>query len=657
MSQKTRMQSVLEDEDVVSELVEGGLFEESLESLAPQAIRESVGSIEPPAKAIDSLRLGESRPEQPTPTEAIIVRHGYPSLLVQDGKFEEPKLKVWRQRLKGLRPGIEAAIASVGRIELIGNPRFEWVGTGWMIDGDTIITNSHVASEFARQKANGWTFKTNQKAYIDFREEHLNPEELEYLIGKIVHVEVGDDAPDLALLRLESGVADALNITPISLSTELTNAEFVGVIGYPAFDSRNSAADQSRIFSDIYDVKRFAPGKIMDANAAALAFTHNATTLGGNSGSSIIDLETGAAVGLHFGGRQGQANWAVKPDVILEQLRTHGVQVKLWSDDQAPRRKAKEQQQDQLESGGSLSSYKNRRGYDPEFLGKDRLAVPLPVLNALQLRQASEIKGGGHELKYTHFSIVMNAERRLAFFTACNVDGTELWQKRRGRDKWVTDPRLDDDDQVDNDLYYRNDFDRGHLVRRLDPVWGPKSEASQAERDSFHYTNAAPQHKDLNQKIWLDLEDHVLDTSKEADARISIFTGPIFGSADPKQRRTGVGIPLGFWKIIASAQQSRGGRRRKKLECQAFVIWQWDMFDDDDLELIFGGGFDVYQLTVIELERLTGLDFQNLRQADTFGFDSDAEDEQIRESLAAKSFASMQKGHFVRIERPEDMIR
>ena len=34
-------------------------------------------------------------------------------------------------------------------------------------------------------------------------------------------------------------------------------------------------------------------------------FTHDCTTLGGNSGSVVLDLTTGEAVGLHFAGANG----------------------------------------------------------------------------------------------------------------------------------------------------------------------------------------------------------------------------------------------------------------------------------------------------------------------------------------------------------------
>ena len=58
-------------------------------------------------------------------------------------------------------------------------------------------------------------------------------------------------------------------------------------------------------------------------------------------------------------------------------------------------------------------------------------------------------------------------------------------------------------EQTGEDVYRDNDLDRGHLVRRLDPAWGPKSAA--AVDDTFHFTNCAPQHHEFNagRTLWL----------------------------------------------------------------------------------------------------------------------------------------------------------
>ena len=67
------------------------------------------------------------------------------------------------------------------------------------------------------------------------------------------------------------------------------------------------------------DVKRLLrPPRVGDV--ADDCFTHDCTTLGGNSGSVVLDLETGQAVGLHCGGTFLKANYAVPAPVIAARL-------------------------------------------------------------------------------------------------------------------------------------------------------------------------------------------------------------------------------------------------------------------------------------------------------------------------------------------------
>ena len=45
---------------------------------------------------------------------------------------------------------------------------------------------------------------------------------------------------------------------------------------------------------------------------------HDCTTLGGNSGSVVLDLDSGKALGLHFSGRFLTTNYAVRADVVKQ---------------------------------------------------------------------------------------------------------------------------------------------------------------------------------------------------------------------------------------------------------------------------------------------------------------------------------------------------
>ena len=52
-------------------------------------------------------------------------------------------------------------------------------------------------------------------------------------------------------------------------------------------------------------------------------FRHDATTLGGNSGSVVVDLASGKAIGLHFGGIEGERNEAVQAPVLADLITAH----------------------------------------------------------------------------------------------------------------------------------------------------------------------------------------------------------------------------------------------------------------------------------------------------------------------------------------------
>jgi DNA/RNA endonuclease G (NUC1) len=103
--------------------------------------------------------------------------------------------------------------------------------------------------------------------------------------------------------------------------------------------------------------------------------------------------------------------------------------------------------------------YSNRDGYREDFLGA---SLPLPGRQAFGETASAE-------LKYHHFSVVMHRHRRLALFTAVNIDGRSATKPRRDSDRWIIDPRLPREEQTGEDAYRDNPLDPGHLVRRLDP--------------------------------------------------------------------------------------------------------------------------------------------------------------------------------------------
>ncbi len=152
---------------------------------------------------------------------------------------------------------------------------------------------------------------------VDFLEEIDNPATARFAIGDILYI-ARDSEPDLAFLRLNPGKGPLAR--PIKLASKLLPSKtMVGVVGYPGRDPRIPDQDlMAKIFGNVFDKKRFAPGLVIGFEADAL--THDCTTLGGNSGSAVLDLLTGEAAALHFSGVFLKTNYAVPAPVISELL-------------------------------------------------------------------------------------------------------------------------------------------------------------------------------------------------------------------------------------------------------------------------------------------------------------------------------------------------
>jgi hypothetical protein len=319
-------------------------FLERFDQLAAQAPAETGGfeSLEggeplpDPADAVERITEGRFVPGSEPGLEAIIERFTRPVHLVKQSTFTVPpdtfpNSEEIRAKLEAARAELERAIPSAGRIDL-RNGRLDWAGTGWMVAPDVVVTNRHVAEEFAMRDNGEFVFKANfgapaVSASIDWCHEHGQTDESIFGVREVIWIEPPDSV-DVALVRITNeGLAGEQEPPVIDLMTrqELDDAgvgSWVGVIGYPAQDSRNDLADQQRIFDGIYNVKRLAPGQVTAIVAEDLLH-HDATTLGGNSGSVIMDFASGKAKGLHFGGIQGDRNSAVQAPRVQEIVAQH----------------------------------------------------------------------------------------------------------------------------------------------------------------------------------------------------------------------------------------------------------------------------------------------------------------------------------------------
>jgi hypothetical protein len=300
--------------------------------------------LEAGAQAIDALESqgpdAQLSPQQQSGLEAIVLVVARPAMLMHEGQFGEAP-PPWSDILEPFRPGIETTSPRIGRIEVNGLPQVPYGGTGFLVAEDVVMTNCHVAMLFAQTAGDAqWSMKPGVGSSIAFLDEPDVRKPTDPLPGFDVRDVIGiHDRLDLALLRVEpqaDGGDLGEPLTVMSADPGPLEGRRIYVLGYPAPDWRNDQAVQAAIFGDRYYVKRLQPGTIMATPAAAsVRFSpcssgadpadivfHDASTLGGNSGSAVIDLDTNQVIGLHFAGsyleyNQAVALWKLREDPLL----------------------------------------------------------------------------------------------------------------------------------------------------------------------------------------------------------------------------------------------------------------------------------------------------------------------------------------------------
>lgn len=603
-------------------------------------------------RGLEKLRLGRDDQvshEEAAAMEAIILPRERPVFFIDDGTYPALPFPWTAMNATENKARLNRAIAAIGRIELPTQPMIPYGGTGFLVGDGLLMTNRHVAQLFSRGVGVDGLLFTSSDAAIDFRRErHSSPDDLSSRF-EIERVLMVHPYWDMALLRVKGLSGRA----PLELAIDEPGVDQdVVAIGYPARDIRNDLLEQDRIFQRIYNVKRFHPGR-MRARRQVPSFeqtvdaaVHDASTLGGCSGSAVLDPKTGRVVALHFAGEYLVANYGVPalelardPRVVDAGVRFSGTLPATHEWDAAWRRVGAMESSVapasagraataasaapfqgsvswdlplrvtvsmggpvRIDAGTDLTSpvlqpaaapaapvvetlripviydgLEEREGYNPDFLG---IPVPMPVLTERGRRAAATLEDGSHELKYDKFSVVMHKRRRLALFTAANIDWRASSRLIDGRkpsrkeltglnegdiEKWVTDWRIPEEHQLP-DVFYSRDagaFDKGHLVRRDDVAWGADLPAMQRSNgDTYHTTNCSPQRSAFNQSArgvdnWGDLENMVQQQTRSETA--VVMSGPVLAPSDTlfdgrgdNGTRIVVPIPRRFWKIIVA---------------------------------------------------------------------------------------------------------
>lgn len=564
-----------------------------------------------------------------------------------------------------LARGLEAA-RSVARLRVrepggLG----EWYGTGFLVAPGLLLTNHHVLSSADRAAL----------AIAEFNYEHdLHGVESQRRAYNLMPSRIffADAGCDYALVAVAPRSFDGMPLAEfghlplIPGSGKALDGEWVSMIQHPGGQPKQIAIRDSQIAI-------LAPE---DAGNIDLdRFIHYTTdSEPGSSGSPVLN-DQWQVVALHHRGvpdynaagqrlardgvtvwtaEMGEANqgWIANEGVRISAIHTH-LQTMQFESEHA--RRALDALRyglsvgkrtfvsvvaplppaaGELEAQGADSKptfFTGVHGYDKNFLSK---AIPLPTDSTRKSQQAKLIGKNTAELKYTHFSVVFDKGRRFARYTAVNIDGSRLFRNSGVEKPWRRDGRIDVEVQPDDKFYVKSIaeeavyFQRGHLVRRVDPSWGAdEDEARRAVEDTFHFTNAAPHTGTFNDTIWGNLEDYLLTKCDQNRKRMTVFSGPIFRETDPSNYGTRrpkgpYQVPVDYWKVAVIQKTPT------TIAAAGFVVGHGSLLAGLEAEeAVFTSGMRPYtlaqlldqgiQVKIEFIEQETGLRFGNLKTFDS----------------------------------------
>ena len=283
------------------------------------------------------------------------------------------------------------------------------------------------------------------------------------------------------------------------------------------------------------------------------------------------------------------------------------------------------------------------RGYKAGFLDGWKLSAP--TTNNDHKGALLKKNGKVWVIPYYHYSLVMNADRRLVAWTACNVDystAARKFTKARkayGGEDWRLDPRVAIQAagiQLEDAHFYApaKKIDRGHIVRREDGAWGSTAnEAEFGNSDTYHWTNCTPQSEGFNQSsrngIWGQFEEHIQNEVKAEGGRMCVFAGPVLNPDDPEHGYPDgatIQVPMEFWKVVACVSRENG--HPVKLS-YGFVFDQTEPVQRLGYERMNMDDYVIYQMPLTEITKKTGVVFGlTLRAADVLK--SGGTDERVR---------------------------
>lgn len=258
-------------------------------------------------------------PAEARALEVLLLLAARPALLIQGGVVTG-STENWKEIAETREAFSANVIPAVGRLARMGEGGAVPMGTGFLVGPRRVLTNNHMAvllagglqkelwrndpaafRDLVRDANDRWEADPATRPEFDRRGELGSDAQERSFVRS---VEWSHPTADIAVLRLSQPLNDVpvlkLADTPVFPIPDRK----VAIIGYPMSPPGGSAASHvQQIFGGNaeLEVKRLSPALLKLPTAAGL-LPHDGSTLGGSSGSAMVDFATGEVLGVHAAG-------------------------------------------------------------------------------------------------------------------------------------------------------------------------------------------------------------------------------------------------------------------------------------------------------------------------------------------------------------------
>ncbi|MET4323598.1 serine protease [Bradyrhizobium sp. RT5a] len=298
---------------------------------AYQLRADIIGLLPHPSDEDKALRVAdqlavEGRSNVLTETDILtttLISESRPVYDFTDGKLTGPSSELWDRVVEDGRTKIEAAAASVGYLRGGRPTGVPFDGTGFVIGRDLIATADFILRALTDAKEGPIDGPTIEFVLAD---NIGDPASRVFRVTEVAAILPGDDKSNIAILRVPGLTGAGQRPIAVSDNPKREDGALIGVIGYPAFDGRVPSDFMAILFRNTFGRKRLMAGRLTSkSERQAGDIAHDASTIGGVGGGPILDMKTGEAIGVHFGGSfdaTGKSNFGMSLTAWTQEVRS-----------------------------------------------------------------------------------------------------------------------------------------------------------------------------------------------------------------------------------------------------------------------------------------------------------------------------------------------